>query len=203
MSMKGLCILRLLIIPYFGISEVFAEDVIRGELIVYPREWKIPGTEPSGKILLAWEVSNVGEKMVRFRIRDLGKINLIDSNGKAINPTRLGVDSTKAFQIQDYPLIGSHETLYFPFAVSFLRQENKLFSLKIRSDHEGDEGWFFKDLKEGKYSIVAKYSTIGNSSHDGGFIWEQELRFLKPRVMENIWEGEIMSKPIDITITGQ
>jgi hypothetical protein len=184
----------------FASVGVHAGGTIECEFVVYPKQWIIPKNDSPTKLLLAWEVTNTGEKFIRFRIRDLGKIKLVGTNGEELRPTILGVDATRRFQESDYPLIGPHETQYFPFSVSFRRQENGLFSLKIRSNPEGDEGWIYNNLSEGKYSLVAMYSAQKHSVHDGGFMWNQEFVFLKDKYMDNFWVGNVVSKPINIEV---
>lgn len=182
-----------------GISTACADNAITCDLITFPNEWKIPENSASGKILLAWEVTNVGEKPIRFRIRDLGRVKLV-LDGKELIPDRLGVDATKTFQERDYPLIGTNETLYFPFVVSFRHSEAGLFSLKLRSDPEGDEGWIFNGLKPGKYSIIGIYSVKKDQPEDSAILGKLEMEFLKPKYLDKFWQGEVVSKPIDITI---
>jgi len=184
-----------------AISISLADGIPECELIALPKKWEIPKDDQFGKVLLAWEVSNPGDEFIRFRTRDLGRITLVGSNGEVIRPHILGVDASKRFQESDYPLIGPHQTLYFPFAVSFYREEHGLFSLKIRSDSQGDEGWIFNNLAAGKYSLIATYSTQNKYVNDHGFMWDRELKFLKERFMANFWMGEVVSKPIHIEIS--
>jgi hypothetical protein len=172
-------------------------------LLVHPDKWEIAGgASSSGKILVAWQVTNIGKKTIRFRVRDLGKIRLTDHKGKVHNPDILGVDATKSFQECDYPLIRPEETLHFPFVLLFRREGNGLFSLKIRHNPSGDEGWLITDLREGNYTMVAEYSSVENRS-DGGFLLEQEAKFLKSRLMNDYWKGEVRSKPVAITIANR
>lgn len=178
-----------------------ADRMVECELVALPKKWVIREAEQFGKVLLAWQVTNPEDKFVRFRIRDLGKITLVGSKEEVIRPDILGVDATKRFQESDYPLISPHQTLYFPFAVSLFRQEDGLFSLKIRSDSQGDEGWIFRNLAAGKYSLMATYSTQNKGVNDYGFMWDLELKFLKERFIDNFWVGEVVSRPIHIEIS--
>lgn len=177
------------------------EVKVEGDIIVIPRHWKIPEGREYGKVLLAWQITNLEERYIRFRKRDLGFVKILDSNMHVIKPVMLGVDSTRAFQASDYPLIGPNETSYFPFAITFKKNASGLYSIKVRSNSDGDEGWIYDNLKEGEYTLVVSYSAM-QLHQKKSLSCELEMEFVRENYLHSFWKGEITSDEVKFTIAG-
>lgn len=174
---------------------------VEGSVIAWPNHWRIQEGLAQGKVLLTWEITNLDERYIRFRKRDLGFVRILDSKRNTIKPTRLGVDATRPFQESDYPLIGPKETVYLPFATTFKRNASGTCSLKVRSNSDGDEGWIYENLKEGDYSLVVIYNSMPNKQ-DKNILWDLEMEYAKAKHLNSFWIGEMTSNEVRFTIGG-
>jgi hypothetical protein len=182
-------------------SAASAKGEVEGDVIVMPSHWHIPEGRAYGKVLLAWQITNLDERYIRFRKRDLGFVKILDSNLNVIKPVMLGVDATRGFQESDYPLIGPNETIYLPFVITFKKNVSGSYSIKVRSNSDGDEGWIYDNLKEGEYTLVVSYSAM-QLDQKNSLSWELEMKYAREKYLNSFWKGEITSDEVKFTIAG-
>jgi hypothetical protein len=193
-----------LVIPYLVLiaSCAFGSETppIQGNLIVCPNAIELSSDKPKGAVLIAWKIFNNSESFARFRTRDLGRLILFDPDGNEIKGEGLGVDHTKKYELKDYPIIEPHQTLYFPFSISFEVHHRLGICIKVKSDPNGQEGWIYPISKKGVYSVSAKYSV--KKSTDDNPLWNTELETISGPGFgcQNFWEGDLFSEKIEFRI---
>lgn len=173
---------------------------ISGKIVVLHHLCEITPGKSRGKILIAWEITNNSKSHIRFRIRDLGRITIADSNSKEIQAKGLGVDHTKRIEGRDYPIIAPGQTMYFPFSALFYQDPKSGLTLELKSDPNGQDGWKYTNLKLGEYKIKGTYKVHKKIDKDGSLSVELETLMAQGLGYEGFWEGDINSDEIDITI---
>jgi RNA polymerase sigma-70 factor (ECF subfamily) len=176
-----------------GKAAAIERDGMTFELVLPDRSWSIPENKPGLKtpIELGLRITNRSEKALTFGryggSDEMLIAEMTGADGKALQRNLLEVFRHSGPQESDFALVLPGKSVTF-FLDAGLFWERGTHRLGGKDGHGG--GWFFDDLKPGRYQVRIVYE-----SKDASVT-------LKPsgKVMKDIWTGKVETPFVEVSL---
>ena len=164
---------------------------LKMELVVEPTHWDIPEGKVATPILIVWKITNIGNKPINFRARDLGNLEIRDQSGKILENSGEVSDGFLTFCARDYPIVQAGRTIFLPINTN-LYFENGALNFLAETSYEGRVGSFIRNIRKGEYFLAVTYTANKPSEAEAS----QMLNF----GVKSYWQGTIKSKTFEINL---